>query len=145
MRHGEYFCLSNAAEQRGHRYDNSDGMALHCTANSLLSVKAICFLIGQDVRTHCRLASVLERRLGFGVLASVRLSTDQDSGRSKVRLSMQHIIRHRFVLGLRTREQLHQLSSLIAFTLRSRSKSQKSHHTISHCTAACTIALSFAV
>ena len=32
-----------------------------------------------------RLATALERRLGYGVLASVRLSTDQDSGRSKVR------------------------------------------------------------
>jgi hypothetical protein len=31
-----------------------------------------------------RLANALERRIGFGMLASVRLSTDQDSGRSKV-------------------------------------------------------------
>ena len=35
-----------------------------------------------------RLATALERRLGYGVLASVRLSTDQDSGRSKVRTYM---------------------------------------------------------
>ena len=31
-----------------------------------------------------RLANALERRIGFGIIASVRLSTDQDSGRSKV-------------------------------------------------------------
>jgi nucleolin len=30
-----------------------------------------------------RLANALERKIGYGLIASVRLSTDQDSGRSK--------------------------------------------------------------
>jgi nucleolin len=30
-----------------------------------------------------RLANALERKVGYGLIASVRLSTDQDSGRSK--------------------------------------------------------------
>ena len=38
-----------------------------------------------------RLAVALERKLGFGLIASVKLSTDQDSGRSKVKHGAQII------------------------------------------------------